>query len=75
MGAIEANEIFCPLYRFEACYKDLPFDKLLVIQDINAKQAPAALRFLLEKNFYFNKVTYLEGGISAWQAEKLPLKK
>ena len=75
MGVVEANEIFCPLYRFEACYKELPFDKLLVILDIKAKQAPAALRFLLEKNFYFNKISYLDGGTSAWQAAGLPLKK
>ena len=52
-GLIEANHVLCPLYRFPACYKELPFDKLLVIQDVKANQAPAAIRFLLDKNFYF----------------------
>ena len=73
-GIIEAEQVFCPLYLFTTCYKQFPVDKLLVIQDVRAKQAPAAIRFLLEKNFYFTKVTYLEGGVSAWKAAGLPLK-
>ena len=39
-----------PLDRFHTDGKQLPDDKILVIYDIRAKQASAAIRYLLKKN-------------------------
>jgi rhodanese-related sulfurtransferase len=73
-GVIAGPSEILPLYRFHTDYSELPDDRILVIYDIRAKQAPAAIRFLLEKKYYFTRLTYLEGGISAWKSEGLPVK-
>jgi rhodanese-related sulfurtransferase len=62
------------LYRFHRDYEQLPDDRVLVIYDIRAKQAPAAIRYLLEQKYYFPNLVYLKGGISAWKKEGLPVK-
>ena len=72
-GLIEGPTETLPLYRFHRDFEQLPDDKVLVIYDIRAKQAPAAIRYLLEQKFYFINLTYLEGGISAWKKEGLPV--
>ena len=73
-GTIDGPTEVLPLYRFHTDYDQLPDDKILVIYDIRAKQAPAAIRYLLEKRYYFNRLTYLKGGISAWKSEGRPLR-
>lgn len=73
-GLIAGPTEVLPLYRFHTDGEQLPDDKILVIYDIRAKQAPAAIRFLLEKKYYFTHLTYLKGGISAWKKEGLPVK-
>jgi rhodanese-related sulfurtransferase len=73
-GLIDGPTEVLPLFRFHTDYEQLPDDKILVIYDIRAKQAPAAIRYLLEKKYYFINLTYLKGGISAWKAEGLPVK-
>ncbi len=44
-----------------------------MLYDIRAKQAPAAVRYLLKKRFYYINLAYLKGGIAAWKAEGLPM--
>jgi rhodanese-related sulfurtransferase len=73
-GLIEGPTAVLPLYRFHMDYEQLPDDRILVVYDIRAKQAPAAIRYLLEKKYYFINLTYLKGGISAWKKEGLPVK-
>jgi len=73
-GLIAGPTEVLPLYRLHTDYEQLPDDKILVIYDIRAKQAPAAIRFLLEKKYYFTNLTYLKGGINAWKNEGLPVK-
>jgi rhodanese-related sulfurtransferase len=73
-GLIDGPTEVLPLFRFHTDYEQLPDDKILVIYDIRTKQAPAAIRYLLEKKYYFINLTYLKGGISAWKAEGLPVK-
>lgn len=60
-----------PIYRFHKDCVQLPDDKVLVIYDIRATQAPAAIRYLLELK-YFTHLAYLKGGISVWKREGLP---
>lgn len=72
-GRIDGPTEVLPLFRFHTDYEQLPDDKILVVYDIRAKQAPAAIRYLLEKKYYFINLTYLKGGISAWKAEGLPV--
>jgi rhodanese-related sulfurtransferase len=72
-GLIEGPTEVLPLHRFHRDSAMLPDDKILVIYDIRAKQAPAAIRHLLEKKYYFINLTYLKGGISAWKKEGLPV--
>ena len=50
-GIIDGPSEELPLYRFHTDYDQLPDDKILVIYDIRAKQAPAAIRYLLEKSY------------------------
>jgi rhodanese-related sulfurtransferase len=73
-GSIEGPTKRLSLYKFHLDYQQLPDDKILVVYDIRAKQAPAAIRYLLEQNYYFPNLTYLKGGISAWKQEGLPVK-
>ncbi len=61
------------IYSLHMDYNGLPDDKILVLYDIRAKQAPAAIRYLLKKRFYFINLTYLEGGISTWKEQGLPM--
>ncbi len=74
-GAIEGPTLKFPVYRLHLDYNDLPEDKILVLYDIRAKQAPAAIRYLLKKRFYFINLTYLKGGITTWKTEGLPMVK
>jgi len=71
-GSIEGPELVLPLYRLHLDLQDLPTDKILVIYDIKAKQAPSAVRFLMKNGFYFSNLTYLEGGFTAWKRLELP---
>ncbi len=73
IGSIEGPTLKAPVYRLHLDHNTLPEDKILVLYDIRAKQAPAAIRYLLKKRFYFINLTYLKGGITAWKAEGLPL--
>ena len=73
-GLIEGPTVVLPLYQFHSKYEQLPDDKILVVCDIRAKQAPAAVRYLLEKKYYFPNLTYLKGGFSAWKEQGLPVK-
>ena len=73
-GLIAGPTEVLPLYRMHTDYEQLPDDKILVFYDIRAKQAPAAIRFLLEKKYYFTHLTYLKGGIKAWKNDGLPVK-
>ena len=73
-GIIEGPTKRLSLYKFHTDYQQLPDDKILVFYDIRAKQAPAAVRYLLEQKYYFTHLTYLKGGISAWKNEGLPVK-
>ena len=73
-GMIDGPTAVLPLHRFHVNYDQLPDDKILVIYDIRAKQAPAAVRYLLEKKYYFINLTYLQGGFSAWKAQGLPVR-
>jgi len=73
-GLIDGPTEVLPLYQFHTDFAQLPDDKVLVMVDIRAKQAPAAIRYLLEKKYYFTHLTYLKGGISAWISEGLPVK-
>lgn len=72
-GSIAGTALEFPVYRLHLDYNDLPEDKILVLYDIRAKQAPAAIRYLLKKRFYFNHLTYLKGGITEWKDEGLPM--
>lgn len=73
LGSIKGTALQFPVYRLHLDYNDLPDDKILVLYDIRAKQAPSAIRYLLKKRFYFINLTYLKGGITAWKAENLPM--
>jgi len=73
-GLIAGPTEVLPLYRIHTDYEQLPDDKVLVFYDIRAKQAPAAIRFMLEQKYYFTHLTYLKGGVSAWKKEGLPVK-
>ena len=73
-GIIAGPTEVLPLYRFHTEYDQLPDDRILVVYDINAHQAPAAIRYLLEQKYYFTRLTYLAGGLSAWKREGLPVK-
>ena len=73
MGSIKGTALQFPVYRLHLDYNDLPEDKILVLYDIRAKQAPAAIRYLLAKRFYFINLTYLKGGMTTWKAEGLPV--
>ena len=72
-GVIAGPTETLPLYRLHTDYDRLPDDRILVIYDIRAKQAPAAIRYLLEKNYYFTHLAFLKGGISAWKNAGLPV--
>ena len=73
LGSIAGPALQFPVYRLHMDYNDLPEDKILVFYDIRAKQAPAVVRYLLKKRFYFINLTYLKGGLTAWKAEGLPV--
>jgi rhodanese-related sulfurtransferase len=73
-GLIDGPTEVMPLFQLHTDYEQLPDDKVLVIYDIRAKQAPAAIRYLLEQQFSFPNLTYLKGGISGWKAKGLPSK-
>ncbi len=73
LGSIEGPTLRFPVYRLHMDYNGLPEDKILVLYDIRAKQAPAAIRYLLKKRVYFINLTYLEGGISTWKEQGLPM--
>ncbi len=73
LGSIEGPTLQFPVYRLHMDFNDLPEDKILVLYDIRAKQAPSAIRFLLKKRFYFINLTYLKGGISSWKETGLPM--
>jgi rhodanese-related sulfurtransferase len=73
LGSIAGTALEFPVYRLHLDYNDLPEDKILVLYDIRAKQAPAAIRYLLKKRFYFINLTYLKGGVTAWKDEGLPM--
>jgi len=72
-GTIDGPTEDLPLYELHKTYEQLPDDKVLVFYDIRGKQAPAAIRFMLEKKYYFTHLTYLKGGIRAWKKEGLPV--
>lgn len=72
-GVIAGPTEAIPLYRLHSDYDRLPDDRILVIVDIRANQAPPAIRYLLEKKYYFPQLTYLKGGLSAWKKEGLPV--
>ena len=73
MGRIDGPTIDCELYHFDVCYERLPKKKMLVLYDIGAKQAPSAVRFLMDKRFYFVKLSWLDGGMTAWTEQGLPV--
>ena len=73
LGSIKGPTLKAPVYRLHLDYNNLPEDKILVLYDIRAKQAPAAVRYLLKKRFYYINLAYLKGGIAAWKAEGLPM--
>jgi rhodanese-related sulfurtransferase len=73
LGSIAGPALEFPVYRLHLNYNELPEDKILVLYDIRAKQAPAAIRYLLKKRFYFINLTYLKGGITAWKDQNLPM--
>ncbi len=75
LGMIDGPTLYFPVYRMHLDYKNLPTDKILVFYDIRAKQSPPTIRYLLKKRFPFTKMTFLQGGITAWKAQKLPIAK
>ncbi len=72
-GAIDGPTLQFPVYRLHMDFNGLPEDKILVLYDIRARQAPSAIRYLLKKRFYFINLTYLKGGITAWKEAGLPV--
>jgi rhodanese-related sulfurtransferase len=72
-GRIDGPTLHYPLYRFHSLCWELPKKRLLVIFDIRGKQAPNAARYLLQKYFDRNRVTWLKGGIEAWTKLGLPM--
>ncbi|MDJ0722972.1 MAG: rhodanese-like domain-containing protein [Desulfobacterales bacterium] len=73
LGSIDGPTLQFPVYRLHMDHDGLPEDKILVLYDIRAKQAPSAIRYLLKKRFYFINLTYLKGGITAWKEAGLPM--
>jgi rhodanese-related sulfurtransferase len=65
-GEIKGNTVHCPLFRLHSLYQELPKNRFLVIYDIKGIQAPIATRLLLMKSFDPEKITWLAGGIQAW---------
>ena len=73
-GEIDAPALIIPLYRLHKELKTLPRDKQLVLCDVNAKQVPAACRFLMDQRFPITRITYVKGGFLAWKEQGLPTK-
>ena len=71
-GMIDGQVLSVPLYRLHNEYQSLPKNKLLVICDIAAKQAPSACRFLMDHRYPITRITYLKGGFMAWKEQGLP---
>ena len=65
-GIIDGETINIPLYDLVSEFHKLPYDKKLVLYDIRGKQAPSAIRFLLDKKFAFSKISWLDGGTVRW---------
>ena len=72
-GSIVGPTVRMPLYSMHLDYSSLPENKILVLYDILGKQAPSAIRYLLNKRFYFINLTYLKGGVTAWKENNLPM--
>ena len=73
-GVIKGKTAHCPLYRLHFLYNELPKNRLLVVYDIKGLQAPTATRLLLMKGFDPAKITWLAGGIQAWNRTYPPAK-
>ena len=74
-GAIKGKTAHCPLFRIHFLYNELPKNRSLVIYDMKGLQAPKATRLLLMKGFDPEKITWLAGGIQAWQRAYPPAEK
>jgi len=65
--------IYLPLDYLHEGYEELPRDTLLIVADSVGFQSKEAARYLLEQGFA--RVSYLAGGIIAWERAELPLSK
>ena len=74
-GSIGGPTLHYPLYRFHSLYWELPQNRLLVLYDIREKQVSTACRYLMAKHFDPKRLMILKGGIAAWAAAGLPIKK
>jgi len=73
MGSIKGPTFVIPLYRMHLDVQNLPTDKILVVYDIGGNQSPPAIRFLMKNRFYFTNLSYLKGGMTAWEDQELPM--
>ena len=73
-GRIEGPTLNYPLYRLHSLSWELPKNRLLVLYDIRGKQTPTAAKYLITKSLKKELVTWLKGGVVAWQEKGLPMK-
>jgi rhodanese-related sulfurtransferase len=73
-GIIHGETMHIPLYDLVSEYRRLPYDKKLVLYDIRGKQAPSAVRYLLDKKFAFSKISWLDGGAVGWTEKGYPVR-
>lgn len=72
-GGRISGEINVPLENLMADYGKIPKDRPAVIVDLHGTQGGIAARYLVKQGF--GKVSWLEGGFTAWAAAGLPVEK